>query len=296
MDWTMNYDLMFNNPLSTTCYSLLLVSILSLWIKQDFRIWGTITLVSVICGFLSARLDVVGIISILVLGLLFYVPFKFELNAPIRLLVSSLVIVLSVALATHSVPGFNNWKVVDSVIVGQSNQPYSVYLNLDKTVIGLFILGLGFPLIKGFREWLEVIKPSIIILIVGLIVLLSANAAIGYVRWDVKLPDIFVIWSLKNLFFTCVSEEAFFRGFLQRNLTEKLKQYKYGNLFSLITVSILFGVAHFGGGFKYVVLATIAGIIYGYAYQKTQRIEAGIICHFGVNTFRFIFLTYPGMV
>jgi len=74
-----------------------------------------------------------------------------------------------------------------------------------------------------------------------------------------------------------------------------LQKYKYGNILSLITVSILFGLAHFAGGFKYVILSTIASIIYGYAYQKTQRIEASILCHFGVNTFHFIFLTYPAL-
>jgi membrane protease YdiL (CAAX protease family) len=72
-----------------------------------------------------------------------------------------------------------------------------------------------------------------------------------------------------------------------------LKGYKGGNILSLISVSFLFGFAHFAGGFKYMVLAAMAGILYGYAYQKTQRIEASILCHFGVNIFHFIFLTYP---
>ena len=39
----------------------------------------------------------------------------------------------------------------------------------------------------------------------------------------------------------------------------------------------------------------MAGTVFGYAYQKTQRIEASILCHFGVNTFHFIFLTYPAL-
>ena len=81
-----------------------------------------------------------------------------------------------------------------------------------------------------------------------------------------------------------------------RNLSKKLRRYPYGNILSLISVSCLFGFAHFAGGFKYIVLAAMAGIVYGYAYQKTQRIEASILCHFGVNIFHFIFLTYPALV
>ncbi len=105
----------------------------------------------------------------------------------------------------------------------------------------------------------------------------------------------FFVWALNNLFFTCVSEEAFFRGFLQRNLCKILQEYKHRHILSLTTVSTLFGLAHFAGGYKYVILATMAGFVYGYAYRKTQRIEAGILCHFGVNTFHFIFLTYPAL-
>jgi len=44
-----------------------------------------------------------------------------------------------------------------------------------------------------------------------------------------------------------------------------------------------------------VVLAAVAGIVYGYAYEKTQRIEASILCHFGVNIIHFIFFTYPAL-
>ena len=110
-----------------------------------------------------------------------------------------------------------------------------------------------------------------------------------------KLPEIALIWATKNLFFTCVSEEALFRGFLQRHLSENLKQYRYGDALSLIAASLVFGLAHFVGGFKYIVLAAMAGIAYGYAYQKTQRIEASILCHFGVNTVHFLLLAYPAL-
>jgi hypothetical protein len=82
------------------------------------------------------------------------------------------------------------------------------------------------------------------------IVLASISPILNYARWDLKFPNFVIVWALKNLFFTCVSEEAFFRGFLQRNLSKKLRGYKFGNILSLISVSFLFGFAHFAGGFK----------------------------------------------
>jgi len=202
---------------------------------------------------------------------------------------------LSVMLAAHLIPGFNNWKVVDSVSLTETSLPYSMYLNMDKTLVGLAILGLGFPLIKSLKEWGSVLRSTLPIFLVGLIALASVSQTFGYTHWNLKFPELFFVWALINLIFTCVSEEAFFRGFLQRNLFKMLQKYKYGNILSIITVSILFGLAHFAGGFKYVILSTIAGIAYGYAYQKTERIEASILCHFGVNTFHFIFLTYPAL-
>ena len=292
---TMTYDLLWSNPLSSISYSLLLVSILSLWIKQDIKIWGTITTASLVCGVISNRIDIIGLISIVILCLLYHTVNRINLILLIRVTSGVLAIILSVMLASHLIPGFNNWKVVDSVSLTETSLPYSMYLNMDKTLVGLAILSLGFPLVKSLKEWAFVLRSTLPIFLVGLIALASVSQTFGYTHWDFKFPNLFFVWALINLIFTCVSEEAFFRGFLQRNLFKMLQKYKYGNILSLITVSILFGLAHFAGGFKYVILSTIASIIYGYAYQKTQRIEASILCHFGVNTFHFIFLTYPAL-
>ena len=292
---TMIYDLLLSNPLSSISYLLLLISILSLWFKQEIKIWGTITAASLVCGVISNRIDIIGIISIVILCLLYHAINSINFILLVRTISGALAVILSVMLAAHLIPGFNNWKVVDSVSLTETSLPYSMYLNMDKTLVGLAILSLGFPLVKSLKEWAFVLRSTLPIFLVGLIVLSSVSQIFSYTQWDVKFPDLFFVWALKNLLFTCVSEEAFFRGFLQRNLFKILREYKYGNILSLITVSILFGLAHFAGGFKYVILSTIAGIVYGYAYQKTQRIEASILCHFGVNTFHFIFLTYPAL-
>ena len=291
----MIYDILCSNPLSLICYLLLLIAILSLWIKQDIKVWGVIATFSMVCGVISDRIAVTGIVSIVILGLLYYTVNRIDLKLPVRTAACVLVIILSVLLATHLIPGFNNWKIIDNISLSEISQPYSMYLNMDKTFVGLIILGLGFPLVKNLKEWVFVLRSTLPIFLMGLVVLASIIPIFSYARWDLKFPNFVFVWTLKNLFFTCVSEEAFFRGFLQRNLSKKLRRYKYGNILSLISVSFLFGFAHLAGGFKYMVLAAMAGIVYGYAYQKTQRIEASILCHFGVNIFHFIFLTYPAL-
>lgn len=54
---------------------------------------------------------------------------------------------------------------------------------------------------------------------------------------------------------------------------------------------MLFGLVHFGGGIRYVVLATIAGVGYGLAFHRSGRIEMSMLAHFTVNSIRFLFFT-----
>jgi hypothetical protein len=42
-----------------------------------------------------------------------------------------------------------------------------------------------------------------------------------------------------------------------------------------------------------IVLATIAGVGYGWIFWRTNRIEASILTHFLVNTTHILCFTYP---
>ena len=59
--------------------------------------------------------------------------------------------------------------------------------------------------------------------------------------------------------------------------------------------ALAFGLAHAGGGWRYVLLATIAGTGYALAWQRTGRIEASILAHFAVNATHFLLFTYPAL-
>jgi len=52
--------------------------------------------------------------------------------------------------------------------------------------------------------------------------------------------------------------------------------------------AFLFGLAHFDGGIIYVMLATLAGIGYGLAYDLTGRLHYAVWVHFAVNTVRLL--------
>jgi membrane protease YdiL (CAAX protease family) len=81
-----------------------------------------------------------------------------------------------------------------------------------------------------------------------------------------------------------IPEEIFFRGWMQ-NLLER----RMGRIASLLLTSVIFGLSHFNKrathfNWRYVLLATIAGIFYGRAWRYEHRIAASSITHACVDT------------
>jgi membrane protease YdiL (CAAX protease family) len=95
-------------------------------------------------------------------------------------------------------------------------------------------------------------------------------------------------WALAAWCFTYVTialpEETFFRGWMQ-NLMER----RLGRTASLLLTSFFFGLAHFNKraahfNWRYVLLATLAGVFYGRAWRADRRISASAITHACVDT------------
>ena len=62
---------------------------------------------------------------------------------------------------------------------------------------------------------------------------------------------------------------------------------------AVLAAAAAFGAAHVAGGTTYVLLATVAGLGYGAAYQLTGRVEASIFVHFTLNLTHLLLFTYP---
>lgn len=79
--------------------------------------------------------------------------------------------------------------------------------------------------------------------------------------------------------FVAVLEELFFRAWVQNLLERRL-----GRTAALVVASVLFGLSHFNKrsahfNWRYVILATIAGIFYGRAWREQRRVPASAITH-----------------
>ena len=286
----------------TLTYGLLSLSLIALWLpaketkRFPVRLWHIFCVAALGCGLLFGDVQLSGLLSIAILGVSCYCTASEQFTKPVRIIAGTIMFVLSVGLSLHVVPGFSNPKVVVNVIVSEGGIPYSKHLNFDKTLVGLFLLGFTCKsLLSKPQAWGRMLKQAAPISSITIVVLLFMSFVLGYVRLEPKWSALFWFWAWTNLLFTCIAEEAVYRGIMQRFLVAGLAKYRYGATIGLVLAAVLFGLMHYPGGTKYVLLSTVAGIGYGWTYLRTQRIEASILTHFLVNCIHFVFFTYPAL-
>ena len=89
-------------------------------------------------------------------------------------------------------------------------------------------------------------------------------------------------------FFTAIPEEFCFRGVMQ-NLLQRWWSGRAGSVAALVVASIIFGAAHLNNhpgsfpNFRYMFLATIAGLFYGWVWKRTRSITASALTHAAVD-------------
>jgi hypothetical protein len=115
---------------------------------------------------------------------------------------------------------------------------------------------------------------------------------LGFLHWHAVLPSFirFARSWLAIFAVIAVLEETYFRGLLQ-NLLER----RIGPRWSLLVAAPIFGLSHFNKGttqfnWRYVLLATFAGIFYGRAWRTEHRLTASAITHASVDTIWSIWL------
>lgn len=133
----------------------------------------------------------------------------------------------------------------------------------------------------GLRE-LAFFAPIVIVLAL----------ALGFLQphWSVPRPSMALAW-VYIFVFIAVPEELFFRAWVQNLLERRLATRFAGaaaRKASLLLTSVLFGLSHFNKrsptfNWRYVILATIAGIFYGRAWRRDRRVPASAITHASVD-------------
>jgi hypothetical protein len=141
--------------------------------------------------------------------------------------------------------------------------------------------GTGFDFYLRWSDWKSGLRELLfftpLVLVLGL--------ALGFIHPHANRPPVgsaALRW-LAIFFFTALPEELFFRAWVQ-NLLER----GVGRRSALVIASALFGLSHFNKrsahfNWRYVLLATIAGIFYGRAWRERRRVPASTITHASVD-------------
>ncbi|MEG0007679.1 MAG: type II CAAX endopeptidase family protein [Aeromonas sp.] len=208
-----------------------------------------------------------------------------SLPAPWRGVALALVLLWAIALTLHLIPGFDNLRVLDKVQAGPASVPFSLYLNLDKPLL-FFGLLLAWPALLG--QGGPIRWRSLALLVLPLAALLLLAWQLGALRPEVGLPHWWWLFAANNLLFTCVAEEALFRGFIQQAIARRSQAWV-----GILVASLLFGAAHLAGGPLLVLFAALAGACYGLAFQLSGRLSIAILLHFLFNFAHLAFFTYP---
>jgi hypothetical protein len=115
-------------------------------------------------------------------------------------------------------------------------------------------------------------------------IVIALGIALGFIHPHRNAPNVLkAMLEWAGIFlFVAVPEELFFRAWVQ-NLLER----RVGHGAALVIASILFGLSHFNKrnfgmahfNWRYVLLATIAGIFYGRAWKENRRVPASAVTH-----------------
>ncbi|WP_044562085.1 CPBP family intramembrane glutamic endopeptidase [Azospirillum sp. B4] len=208
-----------------------------------------------------------------------------------RQLGHGLFLAMAVALSAHLWPGFHNPRVMGPARLTPDAVPFTLYLNLDKPLVGLWLL-MVMPGIRNRQSMRTALAAGAFAWLGAATTCLAAALALGTVTWAPKWPMDGGVWLVDNVLFVAVAEEALFRGYVQGGLARLFSRWPWGENAALLSAAALFGLAHVGGGGQWVVLGGIAGIGYGLAYRQ-GGLPAAILAHVGLNATHFVLFTYP---
>ncbi|MFS2159372.1 lysostaphin resistance A-like protein [Pseudomonas sp. Pseusp122] len=209
----------------------------------------------------------------------------------VRWLGHGLFVVLAIALAAHWLPGFANARVIAATRFSADAVPFTMYLNLDKPLIGFWLL-LGCPWVATGVCTGRTLRIALTTLILTTVACMALAMSLGVVIWSPKWPDTTALWLANNLLLVSLTEELLFRGYIQGGLQRLLKGIAHGDTLALGCAAALFGLAHIGGGWQWMFLATLAGVGYGMAYRR-GGLPAALLTHFGLNLVHFGLFSYP---
>lgn len=280
-------------------------SLVSLWIRRDPKVWGSLFGASLACALATGNLTPIGLIFVLALMALWMI---YRRKPTLAIFV--LLIFFSALFKMHLLSGYLPLAFTSKFRIG-----------LEAPLIGLFPLVFlstaGFkerlkkllsppfssaryfaaiPLARSAKDWASALKGAALG-IGGIMVMALLATFSGASEWEFKKPTFFSIRLLSNLFLICIPEEGFYRGFLQNTFCSYFEEIKGGKWLALLLTSILFTAAHvyWSPNLEILLFVFLASLLYGGVYLISGKIESAILTHFLLNFTHMAFFSYHAM-
>ncbi len=289
-------ELFFKHPIGAIGYVFLILALLSIWIHRKIWVWASLLAVSLAFAYYGQVIELQALIPLLLVGGCYFFSSQ-DISGFWRLFACMAAAIITIALYTHFVKGFNNILLFPNWRSSASAITMNIYANYDGAIVALLILGLYLPVIKSRKEVTTLLMATIPWMILTGVIILFLSEYLQIIRWDPKLPFITLTWLTLQLFFVVIPEEVFYRGFIQREIAKNLGN-RLGGLLAVLTTSLLFSLIHifFIPNLSYIIVVFVTSLLYGIIYQLTGKIESAIITHFFTNTCHFFFFTYPMLI
>src|SRR5580698_896819 len=171
-------------------------------------------------------------------------------------------------------------------------------LLVDAGLYGFVVMrqlrGTGFDFHFRWRDWKTGLRE--LTFFAPIVIALGLALRFLHPHTNVPRPSMILTW-VYIFIFIAVPEELFFRAWVQNLLEKRIgfwlesrdpRAPRRARIMALVITSILFGLSHFNKrsptfNWRYVILATIAGIFYGRAWRRNRRVTASAITHASVD-------------
>ena len=198
--------------------------------------------------------------------------------------------------------GRMNWQdvlvllwILTPVLFGRIGGIWNIPANLD-FMTRIFLTAVGawsFLMIRGlggsgysFQFSRVILRDALVSLAGFAVIAIPLGFALHFITWNPHWRGVrvFAFDCLTIFLFIAMLEEFFFRGVLQNLLEGSFESRELAQA----CASILFGLTHIGHApspnWRYVILATLAGWFYGWAYRKHRSLMASATTHALVDT------------
>lgn len=272
--------------LITISWVLLGASVCSFWLRRIAWVWGILVLASLMVSLFAGVLQLKGLVPIILLALC-HLLLKHQQEGVFRLFVLSIATVISLSMYLNLLSGYGS-------IMIETKGTYMHALSYDLAFMGVFVLAFRPDLLSCSKEDQKKVLFSSALAIISafLIVFLSSKLhlwqkALHFSPWD-------IVAYLALLILSVIPQEAFFRGFLQKEIATSFP-HRGGTIISIIAVSLLVALCmgFFFMSLKAALFMLITNLFLGTIFSITKKIEYSIATHAIITLFLMFLFAIP---